>query len=104
MQRLDLAICSFYDVSPELVMIVDQKLIVGLEKWRGLILAGNGLSGLSPTGIPLVDNRRKRFIYLSIVPADQTHLGLNNPAQRLFWIAHRMMSCSFYHHRGISIK
>ena len=57
MQRVDLAIRSFCDVSSELAPRVDQKLIVGLEEWQGLVLAGNGLSGLSPTDIPLVDNR-----------------------------------------------
>ena len=54
-------ICSFCDVSPELAPTVDQKLIVGLEEWWGLVLTGNGLSGLSPTDIPLVDNRREKF-------------------------------------------
>ena len=29
---------SFYDVSPGLVPTADQKLIVGLEKWRGFVL------------------------------------------------------------------
>ena len=48
---------SFYDVSPGLAPTVEQKLIVDLEKWRGLVLASNGLSGLSPADIPLVDNR-----------------------------------------------
>jgi len=103
MQRVDLAICSF---SPRPVPTVDRKLIVSLEEWRGLALAGNGLSGLSPTDIPLVDNGRKKFgkiltsVYLSRIPASQTQLGLNDPAQRLFWIAHRTMSYSFYHRRG----
>ena len=60
MQRADLAICSFCDALQDLVPIVDQKLIVGLEEWRGLVLAGNGLSGPSPTNIPLVDNRREK--------------------------------------------
>ena len=75
MQRADLAIRSFCDASQDLVPIVDQKLIVGLEKWRGLLLDGNGLSGLSPTDIPLVDNRREKsrkiptFICLSRILA-----------------------------------
>ena len=63
MQRadlVDLAICSFCDASQELAPIVDQKLTVGLEEWRGLVLANNGLSGPSPTDIPLVDNRREK--------------------------------------------
>jgi len=78
MQRADLAIRSFYDVSPELVPTVDQKLIVGLEEWRGSVLAGNGLSGLSPTDIPLVDNGRGKFgeiltsVCLSGIPTSQT--------------------------------
>ena len=65
----DILLC---DVSPELAPTVDQKLIVGLEEWRGL--AGNGLSGLSPTDIPLVDNRRENFekiltsVFLSRIP------------------------------------
>ena len=77
------------DVSPELVTTVDQKMIVGLEEWRGLALAGNGLSRLSPTDIPLVDNRREKFgkistsVCLSRIPASQTQSGLNDPAQRL---------------------
>ena len=57
----DLAILSFCDASQDLVPIVDQKLIVGLEEWRGLVLAGNGLNGLSPTDIPLADNKREKF-------------------------------------------
>ena len=57
---VDFAICPFCDASPELVPIVDQKLAVGVEERRGLVLAGNGLSGLSPTDIPLVDNRREK--------------------------------------------
>ena len=83
---------SFCDVTPKLVPRVDQKLIVGLEEWRGLVLAGNGLSGLSPT-----DNRRKKFgkiltfVYLSRILASQTQLGLDDPAQRLCWIAYRTM-------------
>jgi len=62
MQRADLVdfvIHCFCDASPELVPIVNQKLTVSLEEWRGLVLAGNGLSELSPTDIPLVDNRRE---------------------------------------------
>ena len=51
---------SFCDASQDLVPIVDQKLIVGLEEWRGSVLASNGLSGLSPTDIPLIDNRREK--------------------------------------------
>ena len=58
MQRADLAIRSFCDASQELVAIVGQKLIVGLEEWRGLVPAGNGLS---PTDIPLADNKREKF-------------------------------------------
>ena len=46
--------------SQEFAPIVDQKLTVGLEEWRGLVLSGNGLSGPSPTDIPLVDNRREK--------------------------------------------
>ena len=61
MQRVNLAICSFYDVSPGLVPTADQKLFVGLEKWRGLVLAGSGLSGSSLIDIPPVDNRREKF-------------------------------------------
>ena len=59
MQRVGLVRCSFYDVSSGLVPTADQKLIVGLEKWRGLVLADNGLSGRLPADIPLVDNRGK---------------------------------------------
>ena len=89
MQRVDLEIHSFYDVSPGLAPTVDQTLIVGLEEWQGLVLASNGLSGLSPTDIPLVDNKMKKFekiwtcVCLSRIPASQTRLGLNDPAQRL---------------------
>ena len=78
MQRADLAVRPFCDVSPELAPRVDQKLIVGLEEWRGLVLASNGLSGLSLIDIPLVDNRREKFgkiptsICLSRIPASQT--------------------------------
>jgi len=61
MQRADPAICSFCDASQDLVPIVDQKLTVGLEEWRGLVLAGNGLNGLSPTDIPLADNKTEKF-------------------------------------------
>ena len=106
MQRVGLARYSFYDVSPGFAPTADQTLIVGLEEWQGLVLTSNGLSGPSPTDITLVDNRRKKFgkvltsVYLSRIPASQTQLGLNDPAQRLCWIAHRMVSCSFYHHRG----
>ena len=57
MRRVGLARRSFYDVSPGLVPTADQKLIAGLEKWRGLVLAGNGLSGRSPADIPLVEQR-----------------------------------------------
>ena len=53
-------ICSFYDVSPELAPSVDQKLTVDLEERQGLVLAGNGPSGLSPTDIPLVNNMREK--------------------------------------------
>ena len=106
MQRVNLALRSFCDVSPGPALTVDKKLIVGLEEWRGLVLAGNALSGLPPTDIPLFDNRREQFgktltfVYLSRILASQTQSGLNDPAQWLFWIAHRTMSCSFYHHRG----
>ena len=48
------------DASPELVPIVDQKLTIGVEERRGLVLPSNGLSGLSPTDFPLVDNRREK--------------------------------------------
>ena len=64
MQRadlVDLAIRSFCDASQELVAIVGQKLIVSLEEWWGLVPAGNGLNGLSPTDIPLADNKREKF-------------------------------------------
>ena len=61
MQKADLAIRSFYAFLQELAPTVDQKLIVSLKEWRGLVLTGNGLSGLSPTDIPLVDNMRKKF-------------------------------------------
>ena len=98
MQRADLAIRSSYDASQDFVLIVDQKMIVGLEEWRGLVLAVNGLSGLSPTDIPLVDNRREKFEkILTSCLSRQTQSGLNDPAQRLCWIAHRMTSYSFYH-------
>ena len=106
MQRANLAVHSFCDILSELAPTVDQKLIVGVEEWRGLVLAGNGLSGLSPTDIPLIDNRRERSekiltsICLSRILASQTQLGLDNPAERLCWIAHRTMSCSFYRRRG----
>ena len=64
MQRadlIDLAIRSSYYASQELVPIVDQKLIVDLEERLGLVPAGNGLNGLSPTDIPLADNKREKF-------------------------------------------
>ena len=102
MQRVDLARCSFYDVSPGLIPTVDRKLIVVVEEWRGLVPAGNGPSGLSPTDIPLVDNRRKKSgkipssVYLSRIPASQAKYGLIDLVQKLLWIAHRRMSCSFY--------
>jgi len=60
MQRANLAIRSFCDASQDLIPIVDQKLIVSLEEWRGLIPGGNGLNGPSPTDIPLVDNKREK--------------------------------------------
>ena len=97
---------SFCNVSPELALTVDQKLIVGLEEWRGLVLDGNGLSGLSPTDIPLVDNRREKSrkiltsVCLSRILTNQTQSGLSGLAQRLCWIAHRTMPCSFHHRRG----
>ena len=78
-----LAIRSSYDVSPGPAPTVDQKLTVDLEGWRGLVLVGNGLSGLSPTDIPLVDNGREKFrkiltsVCLSRIPASLTQLGLN---------------------------
>ena len=74
MQRTDLAIRSFCDILLELASTADQKLIVGLEEWWGLVLTGNGLSGLSPTDIPIVDNERGKFekiltsVYLSGFP------------------------------------
>ena len=89
MQRadlVDLMIRSFYDASQEPTLIVDQRLTISLEEWRGLVLVGNGLSGLSPTDIPFVDNRRKKFgkisisVCLSRILASQTQLGLNDPA------------------------
>ena len=89
MQREDFAICSFCDASQDLVPIADQKLIVGLEEWRGLVLAGKGLSGRSPTDIPLVDNRREKSgkiptsVCLSRILASQTQPGLSSLAQRL---------------------
>ena len=92
-------ICSFCDVSSELAPRVNQKLIVGLEEWQGLALAGNGLSGLLLTDIPLVDNRKDKFekiptsVYLSGIAASQTRPGLSD-------LAHRMMSWSFHHRRG----
>ena len=88
MQRADLvglAIHSFCDASQEFVPIVDQKLTVNLEEWRGLVLTGNGLSRLSPTDILLVDNRREKFekiltfVCLSRILASQTQSGLNDP-------------------------
>ena len=106
MQRADLTIRSFYDVSPELAPTVDQKLIISLEEWRGSVLTGNGLSGLSPTDIPLVNNRREKFgkiptsICLSRIFASQTRPGLEDLAQRLCWIVHKTMSCSFHHRRS----
>ena len=106
MQRADLAIRSFCDASQDFVPIVDQKLIVSLEEWRRLVLSGNGLSGLSPTDIPLVDNRREKFgkistsVCLSRIPASQTQLGLNDLARKLYWIANRAMPYSFPHRRG----
>ena len=51
MDHVDLTMRSFYDASQELAPIVDQKLTVSLEEWRGLALAGNGLSGPSPIDI-----------------------------------------------------
>ena len=77
---------SFYDASQDLVPIVDQKLIVGLEEWQGSVLALNGLSGLSPTDIPLIDNRREKSgkvptsICLSGILASQTQPGLSDLA------------------------
>ena len=63
MQRADLVdfmIRPFCDALQELVSIVDERLTVSLEEWRRLVLTGNGLSGPSPTDIPLVDNRREK--------------------------------------------
>jgi len=97
MQRADLvdfAIHSFCDASLELVPIFDQKLTVGLEEWRGLVLAGNGLSGSSLTDIPLVDNRREKFgviltsVCLLRTLASRTQSSLSDFAQRLWWIVH----------------
>ena len=109
MQRanlVDLAIHSFCDASQELAPIVDQNLTVSLEEWQGLVLTGNGLSGLSLTDIPLVDDRREKSekiptsVCLSRILISKTQPGLNDLAQRLCWIAHRMMPCSFHHRRG----
>ena len=92
MQRadlVDLAIRSFFDASQELAPLVDQKLTVSLEEWRGLVLAGNGLSGPSPTDIPLVDNRREKFgviptsVCLLRTLASRTQPSLSDSAQRL---------------------
>ena len=89
MQRtdlVDLAIYPFCDALPELAQIVNQKLIVGLEEWRGLVLTDNGLSGLSLTDIPLVDNRREQSgkvptsVCLSRILASQTQPGLSDLA------------------------
>ena len=97
MQRADLIdfmIHPFCDASPELVPIVDQKLTVGVEERRGLVLTGNGLSGLSPTDIPLVDNRREKSrkiltsVCLSRILASQTQPSLNDSARRLWWSTH----------------
>ena len=54
---VDLTIRSFCDASQELGPIVDQRLTVGLEEWRGLVLVGNGPS---PTDIPLVHNKKEK--------------------------------------------
>ena len=68
----------FCDILLELASTADQKLIVGLDEWRGLVLTGNGLSGRSPTDIPLVDNRREKpgkvptSVCLSGILASQT--------------------------------
>ena len=92
MQRadlVDLAICSICDASQELTLIVDQRLTVGLEEWRGLVQAGNGLSGPSSTDIPLIDKRREKsgiiptFVCLLRTLASQTHPSLSDSAQRL---------------------
>ena len=91
---MDPAICSFCDASQELAPIVDQKLTVGLEEWRGLVLAGNGLSGLSPIDIPLVDNRREKSKKISTsvcllrTLASRTQPGLSDSVQRFWWIVH----------------
>ena len=95
MQRadlVDLAICSFCDASQEFAPKVDQRLTVGLEEWQGLVLAGNGLSGPSPTDIPLVDNRREKsgviptFVCLLRTLASQTQPSLSDSAQtRKLW-------------------
>jgi len=92
MQRADLvnlAIHSFCDASQKLAPIVDQRLTVSLEEWRGLVLAGNGLSGPSPTDIPLVDNRREKSgviltsVCLLRILASLTQPSLSDSAQRL---------------------
>ena len=92
MQRVDLidfVIRPFCDALQEPVPIVDQKLTVGLEEWRGLVLVGNGLSGLSLTDIPLVDNRREKSkniltsICLLRTLAGQTQPSLSDSVQRL---------------------
>ena len=92
MQRADLvdfAISPFCDALQEPVPTVGETLTVGLEEWRGLVLAGNGLSGPSPTDIPLVDNRKEKSeviltsVCLLRILASQTQLSLSDSAQRL---------------------
>ena len=106
MQRTDFEIRSFYDASQVPAPIVNQKLIVGLEERRRLVLTGNGLHDLSPTDILLVDNRREKsrkiliFVCLLGILASQTQLGLSDLAQSFCWIVRRTMPCSFHHRRG----
>ena len=57
---VDFTIRPFCDALQEPVPIVDERLTVGLEEWRRLVLTGNGLSGPSPTDISLVNNRREK--------------------------------------------
>jgi len=92
MQRenlVDLAIRSFCDASQELALIVNQKLTISLEEWRGLVLADNGLSGPSPTYIPLIDNMMEKSgviptsVCLPRILASRTQPSLSESAQRL---------------------
>jgi len=58
-----------------------------VEEWRGLVLTGNGLSGLSPSNIPLVDNRREKSgvtpVCLLRTLAGRTYLSLSDSMERL---------------------